>query len=150
MVTRHLKQTDTIPYSLLLLADEEIQAIERYIFQSDMYVVETDKKVIGVYALYPIDKQTAEIKAIAVGEEHQNRGIGKFMLMDAQDKAREKGFGILLIGTPTIAKKQLAIYSKAGFNLSHVIKNFFIDHYSAPIFEEGIQLTDMAVLKKLL
>ncbi|QKJ30494.1 GNAT family N-acetyltransferase [Mucilaginibacter mali] len=150
MYTRLLKKHEQLPYNLLLLADEEMQAIERYIHQSAVYVVEQDDLAIGVYALYPVDERVAEIKAIAVAEEFQNRGIGRFLLRDAEEKAREQGYTELIIGTPDIAVKQLAIYEKAGFERYEIKKNFFIDYYTAPIFEDGVQLSDMAMLRKLL
>ncbi len=149
-VTRQLQKDEAIPFDLLLLADEEMRAIERYIYQSDIYVVEIEGKTIGVYALYPIDENAAEIKAIAVDEAYQNRGIGKLMLKDAEAKAREKSLGKLIIGTPSIAQKQIAIYRKAGFELFDVKKDFFIDYYSEPIFEDGVQLKDMVMLRKKL
>lgn len=31
---------------------------------------------------------------------------------------------------------------------SHIVPNFFTDHYDHPIFEGGVQLTDMIYLKK--
>jgi N-acetylglutamate synthase-like GNAT family acetyltransferase len=145
---RQLLKDEPVPYSLLLLADEEMQAIERYIHQSAIYVAEAGGETIGVYALFPVDEYTAEIKAIAVDEAYQNLGVGKLMLKDAEMRSLEKGFRELIIGTPSVAQKQLAIYQKAGFELFDVKKDFFITYYSAPIFEDGIQLKDMAMLKK--
>ncbi|MEP6950323.1 MAG: GNAT family N-acetyltransferase [Ginsengibacter sp.] len=145
-----MKTGEPIPYDLLLLADEELQAIDRYIHQSDIYVVEMGNNIIGVCVLYPIDENTIEIKAIAVDEAYQNQGIGKRMLKDTAVKARKKGCRELIIGTPTTAEKQLAIYQKAGFEWFDVRKDFFISHYSAPIFENGVQLKDMAIMRKQL
>lgn len=39
-------------------------------------------------------------------------------------------------------------YEKSGFARSHSIENFFIDNYDHPIFEGGVQLTDMIYLQK--
>ncbi|OCX51180.1 hypothetical protein BEL04_20970 [Mucilaginibacter sp. PPCGB 2223] len=147
---RMLRKNEQMPYGLLLLADEEMQAIERYIHQSDIYVIEAGDKIVGVCAVYTIDEHTAEIKAIAVDEAYQNQGIGKLMLKDAEDKAREKGFNELIIGTPTIAWKQISIYQKAGFELYEVKKDFFINYYTQQIFEDSVQLTDMVMLRKKL
>ena len=70
------------------------------------------------------------------------------MLKHAEDVALEKNFKNLLIGTPTIAYKQLAIYLKAGFETFAIKKDFFLTNYSQPIFEDGLQLKDMVVLRK--
>lgn len=147
---RLLEKEESVPYQLLLLADEEMQAIQRYIHQSDIYVVEVSGKLIGVCVLYPVDEFTLEIKAIAVAEADQNQGIGKQMLKSAEVIAKDKGYNELIIGTPATAHKQLAIYRKAGFELFDVKKNFFIEYYAQPIFEDGVQLKDMAMLKKQL
>ena len=42
----------------------------------------------------------------------------------------------------------LPFYEKLGFKYSHRIKNFFIDNYNHPIYENGILLKDMVYLKK--
>ena len=147
---RRLKTNEPAPYDLLLLADEEMQAIDRYIHQSEIYVAEKGDTLAGVYVLFPLDKNTAEIKAIAVHPDFQNRGIGKFMLSHASIQAQAKGFKELIAGTPTIAEFQLNFYQRAGFVLFDVKKNFFITYYTRPIFEDGKQLTDMAMLKKSL
>jgi N-acetylglutamate synthase-like GNAT family acetyltransferase len=149
IIIRELLKTEPVPYRLLLLADEEMQAIERYINQSDIHVTEIDNKIVGVYALYPLDEKTAEIKAIAVDEDYQNQGIGKLLLKHAFEVTQKSGFSELLIGTPSIAEKQLSIYRKAGFTLFDIKKDFFITNYSEPIFEDGVQLKDMAMLKKI-
>lgn len=149
ILVRKLLKTEPIPYELLLLADEEMQAIQRYIYESVIHVAETDDKIVGIYALYPIDKRTAEIKAIAVDEAYQNQGIGKLLLRHADSFAQESGFRELFIGTPSVAEKQLSIYKKAGFNWFDTKKDFFITNYAEPIFENGVLLKDMAMLRKI-
>jgi ribosomal protein S18 acetylase RimI-like enzyme len=42
----------------------------------------------------------------------------------------------------------LSFYNRCGFKESHRIKNFFIDNYDHPMFEEGKQLVDMVYLKR--
>jgi len=92
LIINKLEAGDAIPYDLLLLADEELQAIERYIHQSKIFVVRIEGKIVGTYVLYPVDKLTVEIKAIAVDETKQNQGIGKMMLKHARETARKKRF----------------------------------------------------------
>lgn len=148
ITTRKLLASEPLPWDLLLLADEEVQAVERYVYQSDVYVVEIDGRIVGTYVLFPIDEHTGEVKAIAVDEEFQNRGIGKLMLKDADVMAEQKGFDELIIGTPTIARKQLSIYRKAGYEMYTVKKNFYLENYTHPIFEDGVRIIDMQMLKK--
>ncbi len=147
---RQLSKGEKIPYNLLLLADETIEAIEKYIFNSDLFVIEQGDKIIAVYALYISGEDEIEIKNIAVSEEHQGQGIGRLLLQDASNKALEKGFKTLLIGTPDSAFKQLRIYQKAGFEMFSVKKHFFTENYPEPIYENGIKLEDMVMLRKFL
>ncbi len=42
----------------------------------------------------------------------------------------------------------IPFYEKCGFKRHHLIKNFFLDNYDHPIFEEGVQLIDMVYLRK--
>lgn len=42
---------------------------------------------------------------------------------------------------------RLPFTKKNGFRKFAVKKNFFIDQYEAPIYENGVQLKDMVILK---
>ena len=44
----------------------------------------------------------------------------------------------------------IPFYESCGFERYDVIKNFFIDYYDKPIFEDGKQLKDMVYLRKFL
>lgn len=147
---RTLKPAENIPYSLLLLADETIEGIDTYIHHSVIYVLEHGDEIIAVCATVMISERVMEIKNIAVREDYQNRGIGYRFLLDIIEQAREQGCSELLIGTADCAEKQLYLYQKAGFQISTVIKDFYIKKYPMPIFEGGTQLKDMVVLKQTL
>jgi hypothetical protein len=62
---RQLRKDDKIPYDLLLLADETLEAIDKYIFGSDIYVLEKENKIIAEYVLHSINKNEVEIKNMA-------------------------------------------------------------------------------------
>jgi N-acetylglutamate synthase-like GNAT family acetyltransferase len=74
---RQLRKDEKIPYGLLLLADESLEAIEKYILSSDIYVLEQENKIIAVYVLQSMNKNEIEIKNIAVAKDCQGQGIGK-------------------------------------------------------------------------
>lgn len=145
---RQLHKYERIPYDLLLLADETIEAIDKYIKESEIYIFEQEKKIIAIYALQIICKDTIEIKYIAVDTKYQRQGIGTALLRDAVNRAKVKGFNTIIIGTGDIAIKQLNLYQKEGFEIFDIKKNFFIDNYPEPIYENGIQLKHMIMLKK--
>jgi len=145
---RQLLKDEAIPYDLLLLADETQEVIDRYIPDSELYVFEKTNQLLGIYAWVLIDKDTFEIKNIAVAETHQGQGIGTLLLGDATKRSRLRGVKTLLIGTANTAFKQLYLYQKEGFEIESIKKNFFIDNYPEPIYEHGIRLNHMIMLRK--
>lgn len=145
---RLLEKEKPIPYDLLLLADETIEAINKYIHQSDIYVLERDNRIIAVFALQTISNDTVEIKNIAVYTALQGQGIGQRLLKDAINLAKEKGFKEIIIGTGDAGIQQLYLYQKVGFEIYDIKHRFFLDNYPEPIFENGIQLKHMVMLRK--
>lgn len=87
-----------------------------------------------------------ELKNIAVLSECQRKGYGKKLIEFLFDYYSD--CKVLFVGTGN-CPSVLTFYHSCGFIESHSIKNFFIDYYDHPIFEEGIQLVDMVYLKKI-
>ncbi|MEF9864784.1 MAG: hypothetical protein RR777_07535, partial [Christensenellaceae bacterium] len=56
-------------------------------------------------------------------------------------------YAAMLVGTGD-STLTVPFYQSCGFVPSHRIKNFFVDHYDHPIFEDGKQLVDMVYLSK--
>jgi aminoglycoside 6'-N-acetyltransferase I len=148
IATRKLTEKEAIPYDLLLLADETVELINRYAKAGQIYVLEVNGQLIAVYVLQVIDPERIEIKNIAVAVHYQGQGIGKFLLKDATDRAKAQGYGTILIGTANGAIKQLYLYQKEGFEITAIKKNFFVDNYPAPVFENGILCKHMIMLEK--
>ena len=145
---RQLGISENIPYQLLLLADETKEAIDKYIFESEIFIIENNGEIIALYALKAINSEQIEIKNIAVKADFQGRGIGSFLLENAFERAKKSGFQSLLIGTGDASLRQLTLYQRQGFKKYDVVKNFFIDNYPEVIYENGLQLKDMIILKK--
>jgi len=97
-----------------------------------------------------LSAEVVEIKNIAVKESVQGQGIGQLLLKDSFNRAISKGCKEIRIGTADIAEMQLYLYQKMGFEIYAIKKNFFIDIYAEPIYENGIQLKDMVMLRKVL
>ena len=145
---RQLGISENIPYQLLLLADETKEAIDKYIFESEIFIIENNGEIIALYALKAINSEQIEIKNIAVKADFQGRGIGSFLLENAFERAKKSGFQSLLIGTGDASLRQLTLYQRQGFKKYDVVKNFFIDNYPEVIYENGLQLKDMIILEK--
>ena len=147
MKTRFLHKEEPFIYDLLLLADETIEAINKYFDDSEIYGIELDQKLVGLYALYELNNEEIEIKNIAVSEEFQGKGIGTFLLKDAIEKSKQKGYKTIIIGTAETSIHQLRLYQQVGFQRFSIKKAFFLENYVELIFENGILLKDMIMLK---
>src|SRR5258706_160849 len=146
MKTRRLHKKENIPYDLLLLADETKEAINKYIFVSDVFVVDLENAVVAAYVFFPVNNDQIEIKNIAVTTQLQGTGIGNFLLEDAAGKATEYGYREIIVGTPESSHILLRFYEKAGFEKYDRRENFYIDNYPHQIIEDGVQLRDMILL----
>lgn len=147
LLTELLQKDEEIPYDLLLLADETFGAIEKYIDKSSIYVLKRDNRIIAVYVLQAVTAHTVEIKNIAVDKPLQGQGIGQQLLGDAINRAKGMGFKKIIIGTGNAAIKQLYVYQKIGFEIYDIKHGFFLDNYPKPLYENGIQLKHMIMLK---
>ncbi|MCS3529801.1 N-acetyltransferase [Chryseobacterium sp. JUb7] len=141
-----IRSKSEIPYELLLLADETKEAIDKYIFESDIYILNDGHQDIAVLALYPIDETQLEVKNIAVIEAHRSQGIGSILIDKAKEIARQNHYTRLIVGTSDTGFQQIKFYEKNDFIKSGVSKNFFVENYPFPIFENGLQMQDMIIL----
>lgn len=130
--------------SLLLLADEQEDMVDRYIADDTMYILD-DNGVKGECVVLPIGSNTLEIKNIAIHPDYHRKGYGKALIDFIIEKYKGK-YSVLQVGTGE-SQATIPFYEKCGFIRSHTIKNFFIDNYDHPIYEEGILLVDMVYLK---
>ena len=130
---------------LLLLADEQEDMIDRYLDRGRMYVLDDD----GIKSECVITDEgdgVLEIKNMATVPAYQGRGYAK-ALMDFIIQTYRGEYGILQVGTGD-SPLTIPFYEKCGFVRSHVIPNFFTDHYDHPIYEGGVQLMDMVILQR--
>lgn len=148
MDIRILNKDENPPMDLLQLADPSRNIVEEYLKRGDCFITEYDNQVIGVYVLLPTRPETVELVNVAVAEEHQGRGIGKGLVMNAIQLAKEKGYKTIEIGTGNSSIAQLALYQKCGFRITGIDIDYFIKHYQEKIFEYGIQCRDMIRLSQ--
>lgn len=133
---------------LLLLGDEQEDMIDRYLERGTMYALKDGGAVRAVCVVTDEGDGTLELKNLAVAPECQRRGYGRRMV-DFLCEACRGRYRRLLAGTGD-SPLTLPFYEACGFCRSHVIPNFFTDHYDHPIFEGGRQLVDMIYLTKAL
>lgn len=131
--------------SLLLLADEQEDMIDRYLERGTMYVLD-DNGVKAECVVTDEGNRILEIKNIAVKPDSQGMGYGR-RLIEAIAELYASDFDTLRVGTGD-SPLTIPFYEKCGFKPHHAIKNFFIDNYDHPIFEGGVQLIDMIYLEQ--
>lgn len=128
---------------LLLLADESEIMVDKYLERGEMFVLDNS----GVKAECVVTKEDDgiyELKNIAVSKDCWRKGYGrnliKFLFNQYLDcKTMYVGTGDSFL--------TLNFYKSCGFKESHRVKNFFVDNYDHPMFEDGVQLIDMVYLK---
>lgn len=132
---------------LLLLADEQVEMVEKYLNEGKMFVLDDD----GIKAECLVTDEgegVLEIKNIAVLPQFQRKNHGK-SLIDFLIRNYSNKYSILQVGTGD-SPLTVPFYEKCGFARHHVIKDFFVDNYDHPIIEAGVQLKDMVYLRRSL
>jgi GNAT superfamily N-acetyltransferase len=72
------------------------------------------KELIGCCVLTHCDSTTLQVRQMAVRENDQAKGIGRKILAFAENLAREKGYGILMMHARNTA---LGFYEKCGYEI---------------------------------
>ncbi len=149
MEIKRIRGEDRKAYlDLLLLGDEQLDMVLRYIDRGDMFVLYDDGIAVSEAIVCEAGQRVFEIKNIATYSEQQGRGYGSALLGYIAGYYKENA-DILYVGTGE-NRRTLDFYRHAGFVFSHKVRNFFTENYDHPIFEDGHQLVDMIYLKKAL
>ena len=130
---------------LLLLGDEDEKMIDKYLERGEMYILD-DNGIKAECVVTDEGNKILEIKNIAVSPKFQKQGYGKKLIEFITEKYSEN-FSVIQAGTGD-SPLTISFYEKCGFRKSHIVKNFFIDNYKNPIYEEGVLLIDMIYLQK--
>ena len=131
---------------LPLLADEQEDMIDRYLSRGDMYVLEDEGKALASIVVTDEGNGVLEIKNLAVDPSVQKRGYGR-MMIDFVAQRYGEAYHTLMVGTGD-SPLTVPFYERCGFVRSHVVRDFFVNHYDHPIIEAGVCLRDMVYFKK--
>ena len=145
MEIREIRENKKQYISLLLLADEQEDMIDRYLEKGTMYVLDDG----GVKAECVVTGEGGgilELKNLAVNPECQRKGYGK-ALIDFLVARYSGEYAVLQVGTGD-SPLTVPFYERCGFTRSHSIPNFITEHYDHPIFECGVQLVDMVYFRR--
>lgn len=147
MQIREIKENKKQYMSLLFLADEQEDMIDRYLDRGTMYVLEED----GVKAECVVTNEgngILETKNIATLPAYQKQGYAR-KLIDFLVAKYAGQYSVLQVGTGD-SPLTIPFYEKCGFIRSHVVKDFFLNNYNHPIIECGKQLINMVYLQRTL
>jgi N-acetylglutamate synthase and related acetyltransferases len=98
--------------------DQDITDIEtNYLDRGGIFeVIENDEgKIVGTVGLYPLDETTIELRKMYFASEIRGRGLGKKLLREMIEKARNLGYLRVYLETASVLKQAVHIYESAGF-----------------------------------
>jgi ribosomal protein S18 acetylase RimI-like enzyme len=94
----------------------------------------------------------AELRAVAVAEADQGRGLGSWMVAEVCNRLRTAGVQRVVVGTASSGLRQLGFYQRLGFRVTHVERDFFTTERGYPpgLAENGIAIRDMVWMEQSL
>lgn len=144
MKIQEVKENKKEYLSLLLLADEQEDMIDRYLERGTMYVL-LEQGLKAECIVTDEGNGILEIKSLAVVPEAQRQGYGRKMLAFIQEKYRGQ-YRFLQLGTGD-SPLTIPFYESCGFQRVGCLPDFFVKNYDHPIYEAGVQLKDMIILQ---
>ncbi len=125
---------------LLLLADPEWAVVEKYLANCELYALFEGETPVAEAVVTVREDGACELKNLATDPAHQRKGYARTLVeFLAQEMAGR--FDRMYVGT-----SGPKLYEKMGFTRAYIVKNFFLDNYSEPIWDEGELLIDMHYL----
>jgi putative acetyltransferase len=98
--------------------DRDITDIEtHYLDRGGVFeVIENDEgTIVGTVGLYPLDERTVELRKMYFAPDIRGRGLGKKLLQEMIEKARNLGYLSIYLETASVLKQAVHLYEKAGF-----------------------------------
>jgi len=132
---------------LLLLADEQENMIDKYLYRGELFAL-YDGDLKSICVVTKEKDSEYELKNLATYERYQGRGYGSSLVKYIFQYYKGK-CTTMFVGTGD-SPLTIPFYEHCEFKISYRVKNFFIDNYDHPMFEDGVQLIDMVYLSKAL
>ncbi len=133
---------------MLLMADPQRDMIESYLDNSEMFALINGGDVCAVCVVELLKNRKCELKNIVTRKKDRGKGYAKYMIRHISEHYSDQ-CDTMYAGTGN-CKKTLEFLGKCGFVNSHMVANYYPEHYREPIYEEGVRLTDKIYLKKQL
>jgi putative acetyltransferase len=78
-------------------------------------VVAATGDIVGCGGLYPVGESDAEIRKMYLLKQARGRGLGRKLLEDLIDIAKERGFRSIVVETASVLREAVALYRSTGF-----------------------------------
>jgi GNAT superfamily N-acetyltransferase len=132
-------------HALFSEAEDSPEQLAAYIDEGVVLVALEDDQVIGHLQLVG-----AEIKNMAVGDEHRGRGVGRELIGAAIELAQAQGRSSLVVATATADIGNLRFYQRAGFRMRSIERDAFTPAtgYPADLRSDGIAVRDRVWLDR--
>lgn len=136
-------------FALLNLADEA-EPLRRYLNEGTLYGVvdPTTGAPLAAILVIDVDDVVSELRAVAVDESAQGRGLGGWLVTEVCARLRVRDRQVI-VGTASSGTRQLAFYQRLGFRLTHVERDYFDPSrcYPEGLVENGIPVRDMVWMR---
>jgi len=130
---------------LLLLADEQESMIDKYLDRGTLFAL-YDNDLKSICVVTDEGNGIFEIQNLATYQHFQGNGYGRYLINYACDYYKGE-CTVMMVGTGDVPGA-ISFYENSGFVFSHRIKNYILEHYKEPVFEDGVQLIDKVYLKR--
>jgi ribosomal protein S18 acetylase RimI-like enzyme len=133
---------------LFALADDSAALVRSYRDRGRVLVARDGDAVIGHLQLIGGElPMQAEVKSLAVDEQHQQRGVGRMLVQRAVAVSRGEGLSTLLVATAAADAGVLRFYQLLGFRMLRVERDVFTPEAGYPEIDvDGIPLRDQVWL----
>jgi len=98
--------------------DADLDDIEQsYLARGGVFRVleEQDGSIIGSYGLYPMEPGVCELRKMYLNRGYRSRGLGRRLLEDALNHARQSGFQSVTLETASVLNEAIRLYESYGF-----------------------------------
>lgn len=130
------------PEALLVEADPNPQRIQAYLPKARWFQAFDLGTCVAAVVLGLTSPEVGEVYNLAVLPEYRRQGLGRRLLETACAGARRWGWRRLEVGTGNSSFAALALYQLCGFRITAVLPDYYRHHYSAPLFENGLECRD--------
>ena len=98
--------------------DADLSEIEQHYRNGWFSVLEVNGQIIGSVGLLPQEETVMELHKMYLHRDWRGRGLGRLLLEQALNEARQRGARRVVLGTAKVLGEAVALYEQSGFQPS--------------------------------